>query len=66
MILALFLKHVKLSRAEYNCYFINHLTSKLHTCIYLIVIFTHLNLCLTDAIHNFKWEKIIKIWQNGG
>ena len=25
-----------------------------------------LNLCLADAIHNFKWVKIIKIWQNGG
>ena len=23
-------------------------------------------LCLADAIHNFKWVKIIKIWQNGG
>ena len=26
---------------------------------YLIVIFTHLKLCLTDAIHNFKWVKLI-------
>ena len=32
----------------------------------IIVIFTHLNLCLADAIHNFKWVKIIQIWQNGG
>ena len=29
-------------------------------------IFTHLKLCLADAIHNFKWVKIIQIWQNGG
>ena len=28
---------------------------------YLFVIFTHLKLCLADAIHNFKWVKIIKI-----
>ena len=28
--------------------------------------FTHLKLCLADAIHNFKWVKIIQIWQNGG
>ena len=27
---------------------------------------THLKLCLADAIHNFKWVKIIPIWQNGG
>ena len=27
-------------------------------------IFTHLKLCLEDAIHNFKWVKIIWIWQN--
>ena len=33
---------------------------------YLIVNFTHLKLCLADAIHNFKWVKIIQIWQNGG
>ena len=26
----------------------------------------HLKLCLADAIHNFKWVKIIQIWQNGG
>ena len=30
---------------------------------YLIGIFTHLKLCLADAIHNFKWPKIIQIWQ---
>ena len=29
-------------------------------------IFTHLQLCLADAIHNFKWVKIIQIWQNEG
>ena len=23
-------------------------------------------LCLADAIHNFKWVKIMQIWQNGG
>ena len=32
---------------------------------YSIWIFTHLKLCLADAIHNFKWAKIIQIWQNG-
>ena len=31
-----------------------------------IWIFTHLKLCLADAIHNFKWVKIIQIWQNEG
>ena len=37
------------------------------TVSYLIEIFTHLKLCLTpDAIHNFKWVKIILILQNGG
>ena len=25
-----------------------------------------MKLCLADAIHNFKWLKIIQIWQNGG
>ena len=35
----------------------NPLTAKL---------FTHLKLCLADAIHNFKWVKIIQIWQNEG
>ena len=33
---------------------------------YSIWIFTHLKLCLADAIHNFKWVKIIQNWQNGG
>ena len=33
---------------------------------YSIWIFTHLKLCLADAIHNFKWVKIIQLWQNGG
>ena len=33
---------------------------------YSIWIFTHLKLCLADAIHNFKWVKIIQIWQNVG
>ena len=32
---------------------------------YLIAIFTHLKLCLADAIHNFKWVKVIQISQNG-
>ena len=31
---------------------------------YSIVIFTHLKLCLADVIHNFKWVKIMQIWQN--
>ena len=29
-------------------------------------LFTHLKLCLADAIHNFKGVKIIQIYQNGG
>ena len=29
-------------------------------------LFTHLKLCLADAIHNFKWLKIIQILQSGG
>ena len=33
---------------------------------YSIRIFTHLKLCLADAINNFKWLKIIQIWQNEG
>ena len=41
-------------------YGINPLTAK------LFKIFTHLRLCLADAIHNFKWVQIIQIWQNGG
>ena len=27
---------------------------------YLIWIFTHLKLCLADAIHNFKWVKLFR------
>ena len=42
-----------------NCIFSGHIWI-------LFWIFTHLNLCLADAIHNFKWVKIIQIWQNGG
>ena len=34
--------------------------------MYSIWIFTHLKLCLADAIHNFNWVKIIQIWQNRG
>ena len=30
---------------------------------YLMGIFTHLKLCLADAIHNVKWVEIIHIWQ---
>ena len=33
---------------------------------YLIENFTHLKSCPADAIHNFKWVKIIQIWQNWG
>ena len=36
----------------------NHLPPKS-----LIWIFTHLKLCLADAIHNFKWVKSVQIWQ---
>ena len=35
------------------------------TASYWIEIVTHLKLCLADAIHNFKWVKIIQILQNG-
>ena len=38
---------------------LNPLTAKLFN-----LNFTHLKLCLADAIHNFKWVKIIQIWQN--
>ena len=31
---------------------------------YLILIFTRLNLCLADAIHNFKGVNIMRTWQN--
>ena len=33
--------------------------------IYLILIFTHLKLCLATATHNFKWMKVTQsglIW----
>ena len=40
---------------------INPLTAK-----WFNLIFTHLKLCLADAIQNFKWVKIIQIWLNGG
>ena len=30
-----------------------------------IWMFIHLKLCLADAIHNFKWVRIIQIWQIG-
>ena len=31
------------------------------TARFFIVIFTNLKLCLAEAIHNFKWVKIIQI-----
>ena len=34
---------------------------RVKTPTYLIEIFTHLKLCLADAIHNFKWVKIMPI-----
>ena len=40
---------------------INPLTAKLFN-----LNFTRLKLCFADAIHNFKWVKIIQIWQNEG
>ena len=45
--------------AEFNVTLIlNPLTAKLFNWN-----FTHLKLCLADAIHNFKWVKIIQLWQ---
>ena len=41
-------------------------TGNAYSIYYSIVIFTHLKLCLADAIHTFKWVKIIQIWQNEG
>ena len=41
--------------------YINRLTDKLFN-----LNFHPLKLCLADAIHNFKWVKIIQISQNGG
>ena len=38
--------------------------AKILTAKYSIGIFTHLKLGLDDAIHNFKWVKIIQIRQN--
>ena len=32
----------------------------------LIGIFTHLYVCLPDAIHDLKWMNNIQIWQNVG
>ena len=49
----------------YTVYF-NIICLTLYPPNYSIWIFTHLKLCLADAIHNFKWVKIIQIWQNGG
>ena len=50
-------------------YYINHQTDTTLTLQppnFSIWIFTHLEFCLADAIHNFKWVKIIQIWQNEG
>ena len=41
----------------------NPLTAELFNGNYLI--FTHLRLWIASEIHNFKWLKIIQIWQNG-
>ena len=62
-----------------NCNFLNYINSRLNMNSwqirltltlyppnYSIWIFTHLKLCFADTIHNFKWVKIIQIWQNGG
>ena len=49
-----------LSSPSTNTVEFNPLTAKLS-----IWFFTHLKLCLADAIHNFKWVKIIQIWHNG-
>ena len=46
---------------EHTSVSINPLTAKLFN-----LNFTHLKLCLADAIHNFKWVKNIQISQNGG
>ena len=45
---------------------LQHFNRQIIQSNYSIWIFTHLKLCLADAIHNFKWVKIIQIWQNGG
>ena len=50
----------------HNVYHDDTATLTLSPPNYSIWIFTHLTLCLADAIHNFKWVKIIQIWQNGG
>ena len=44
----------------------SHLTLDPLTTNYSTGIITHLKLCLADVIHNFRWEKIIQFWQNGG
>ena len=44
---------------EFPCYHRIKLT--LWPPNYSIWIFTHLELCLADAIHNFKWVKIIQV-----
>ena len=63
-------------KQDSNCYLQLHRTAMLaqqgssiltfQPSNYSIKIFTHLKLCLADAIHNFKWVKIIQIWQKGG
>ena len=47
--------------STYVVFIINPLAAKLFN-----LNFHPLKLCLADAIHNFKWVKIIQIWQNGG
>ena len=49
---------------ERFCQFLHNVTGQdinPSTAKLLIGIFTHMKLCLADAIHNFKWVKIIQI-----
>ena len=57
----MFLFEGEIKKAENGCIVI--IILPLQQSSYLIEIFTHLKLCLADAIHNFKWVKIILIWQ---
>ena len=47
---------------RWSVYQDNLLTAK----VFIIGIFTHMKLCLADAIHKFMWVKIIQSWQNRG
>ena len=40
---------------EWYTVYLNIICLTLHPPNYSIWIFTHLKLCLADAIHNFKW-----------